>query len=290
MTPIAVTSLPTFVTLATRIASFLDADFVPYQESKFTELFGERESVVAVMAVGIVVRKIAPLLRDKWHDPAVVVVSPDGKFVIPLIGGHHGANALARKLGGLGLIPVITTATEAVGRPSVEGIAAATGTEVLTRDATRPVNAASLEGTIGVYVVKGPAVVIGDPGVAFLARRGRYSIGLGCRKGTSASEVEEAVKSACSMAGIDPGEVAVYATTSRKTTDPGLTEAVQRLGGVLLYLDDATLNTKSGPTPSRASILGLGGVAEPSALITSKLGELVLAKVVIGRVTVAIAA
>ena len=56
------------------------------------------------MSMGIVVRKIAPLLDDKWTDPAVVVVSPDFRYAIPLLGGHHGANELAKELAGLGLV------------------------------------------------------------------------------------------------------------------------------------------------------------------------------------------
>ena len=75
------------------------------------------------MSMGIVIRGIAPHLTDKWTDPAVVVVTPDFRYAIPLIGGHHGANELAGELAGLGLVPVISTATEATGRDSVEAIA-----------------------------------------------------------------------------------------------------------------------------------------------------------------------
>jgi len=45
------------------------------------------QRIVAVMATGIAVRGIAPLLKDKWSDPAVVVVAPDLSFAIPVIGG-----------------------------------------------------------------------------------------------------------------------------------------------------------------------------------------------------------
>ena len=79
------------------------------------------------MSMGIVVRKIAPLLRDKWTDPAVVVISPDFRYAVPVLGGHHGANDLAKELAGLGLVPVITTATESRGRDSVESLAERTG-------------------------------------------------------------------------------------------------------------------------------------------------------------------
>jgi len=69
--------------------------------------------IVAVMASGIVVREICPLLRNKWEDAAVVLVDKQMKYAIPLLGGHHGANDVAKKLEGLGLQAAITTSFEA---------------------------------------------------------------------------------------------------------------------------------------------------------------------------------
>ncbi len=89
------------------------------------------------MSMGIVVRSIAPLLEDKWNDPAVVVVSPDLAYAIPLIGGHHGANELAKELSALGIRPVITTATESAGRDSVEGVGERCGCDIVNRESTR---------------------------------------------------------------------------------------------------------------------------------------------------------
>ncbi len=64
------------------------------------------------MSAGIAVRGISNLLNDKWTDPCVVVISPDFKFAIPILGGHHGGNDLAKKLKILDIKPIITTATE----------------------------------------------------------------------------------------------------------------------------------------------------------------------------------
>ena len=81
----------------------------------------------------------------------------------------------------------------------------------------------------------------------------------------------------------------VYATTTKKFNETGLVEAVGALSGNLIFLDDETINAQTGTGPSRASRIGLLGVAEPCALAVSKRKELVMGKKVYGSVTVAIA-
>ncbi|HJJ40986.1 MAG TPA: cobalamin biosynthesis protein, partial [Methanocorpusculum sp.] len=67
-----------------------------------------------------------------------------------------------------------------------------------------------------------------------------------------------------------------------------LHEAAAELGANLIFLDDATINAQIPQSASRASLLGLCGVAEPCCLALSEKGQLVLKKTVFGRVTVAI--
>ncbi|MCM2465505.1 cobalt-precorrin 5A hydrolase [Methanoculleus oceani] len=289
MTGTVVIALERFLPDARRIAGSLGADVLPYGPDAFRAAFAGYTRIVALMSAGIAVRGIAPLLADKWRDPAVVVVGPDLRYAVPVVGGHHGGNDLARELAVLGIEPVITTATETRGRESVEGIAARSGCDIVNRDSTRAVNAAMLDADVPLYAVTGPGIVVAGPGVSLLVRKGEYVVGVGCRKDVGAAEVGEAVRQALRKAGISPDAVLVYATTTKKRGEAGLLEAVLDLGGNLVFLDDETLNAQEAPSPSRASLIGLAGVAEPAALAISKRKVLVLAKQTYGSVTVAIA-
>ena len=74
-------------------------------------LFSAGRPIVAVMASGALIRLLAPLLSDKQTEPPVLAVAEDGSCVVPLLGGHHGANDLARSIAAaLGAHAAITTA------------------------------------------------------------------------------------------------------------------------------------------------------------------------------------
>lgn len=289
MTDTVVIALNRFEDAARLIAEALPADCMLYSPDAFGTAFGRYKRIVAVMSAGIAVRQIAPLIADKWRDPAVVVVSPDLRYAVPILGGHHGGNDLARALAELGIEPVITTATEVFGRESVEGIAAKNSCDIVNRNSTRMVNAALLDADIPLYAVTGPGIVVAAPGVSFLVRAGEYVVGVGCRKGASAGAVTAAVQEALRSVGITPDEVFVYATTVKKRNEAGLLKAVDDLGGNLVFVDDMTINAEKGIGPSRASLIGLAGVAEPCALAVSKRRELILEKQIYGSVTVAVA-
>jgi cobalt-precorrin 5A hydrolase len=289
MNDTVVIALFRFLDKAKTIAQFLGAEVREYKPDIFSEIFPHTRRIVAVMSMGIVVRSIAPLLNDKWNDPAVVVVSPDLVYAIPLIGGHHGANELAKELSALGIQPVITTATEAAGRDSVEGVGERCGCDIVNRESTRQVNAAMLDIDVPLFAVKGPGIVIAGPDVSILLKKGEYSVGIGCRKGVKKEEVLDAIRNALAEKGVAKDDVLVYATTQKKLNESGLTEAISSLSGNLIFLDDETINAQTGLTSSRATKIGLLGVAEPCALAVAKKKHLIMSKKVYGRVTVAIA-
>lgn len=90
----------------------------------FPTIWEGHDAIVAVMALGIVVRLAGPLAVDKRRDPAVVVVDDAGRFAISVLGGHGGgANELAASVAEiLGALPVITTASESQRLPAVDRI------------------------------------------------------------------------------------------------------------------------------------------------------------------------
>lgn len=80
-----------------------------------TELFHPRRGLIYIAPCGVVVRAIAPHLKHKLSDPAVVVVDVRGRWAVSLLSGHEGgANDLALEAANaLGAEPVITTTSEA---------------------------------------------------------------------------------------------------------------------------------------------------------------------------------
>lgn len=85
-------------------------------------LFAEHQALVVFAALGVVVRVLAPVLRDKRVDPAVVVVDEEARHAISVLSGHRGgANRLARAVAAaLGARAVLTTATEVQGFPALD--------------------------------------------------------------------------------------------------------------------------------------------------------------------------
>jgi len=110
----------------------------------FAKLFKVSDAIIAVMAVGIVVRSIAPFIANKMTDPAVVVVDDLGKYTISLLSGHiRGANRLTKLVAGyIGATPVVTTATELLGRKPVEEIAEERDLKIVNSETLTPVNSA----------------------------------------------------------------------------------------------------------------------------------------------------
>lgn len=88
--------------LSKKLGTFLSAECL-HRPKPFTDIIRERfqngNRMILICAIGIAVRTIAPLLNDKYRDPAVLVLDEYGRFVVPILSGHEGgANDLARQI------------------------------------------------------------------------------------------------------------------------------------------------------------------------------------------------
>jgi cobalt-precorrin 5A hydrolase len=287
MGEIAIIAFPRAIDGARKIQEFVGGEIIPYSKDAFKQAF-EYDAIIAVMAAGIAVRNIAPLVRDKWEDPAVLVVDSGLNFAIPILGGHHGGNELARKLAVLGLAPVITTATEVMGKDSVESIAETLGCRIMNRDSTKKVNTALLEKDIEVLCVKGPKILLVDDDVTVLKRNGLI-VGIGANRGVARIEVTEAVSRALSEIEAEIDSVKCFASAVIKKNEMGIIDAAASFGKEVKFVPHELINSIRAPTGSKAKALGLNGVCEPAALALSEEKKLLLKKRIYGNVTIAIA-
>lgn len=118
---------------AKRVKECMDVSVEIYTKDSFLgswkdfvgELFQKYSYLLFIMATGIVVRVIAPYLKNKTVDPGIMVMDEQGRFVISLLSGHlGGANAYTEKIAkSIKAIPVITTASDVLGLISVDLLA-----------------------------------------------------------------------------------------------------------------------------------------------------------------------
>jgi cobalt-precorrin 5A hydrolase len=259
---------------------------VLYDKDKMVTVLERYELMVAVMAVGIVVRNLCRHLKDKWTDRPVVAIDSCLSCAVPIVGGHHGANELACFLASrLGLFAAITTATDASGRPCLEEAATRLCATVVNKESSKAINLTFLKEDIPVIRLKGPKIVVVDEDVAVLKARGLV-VGIGARKGVSASEVLQAIDEALSEVDRKREDIAILATAWLKRDEEGMLQAASILEREMIYLSQETLNSQAPSTVSRARDLGLAGVAEPAVLALAT--KLIFPKKAYGRVTVAI--
>ncbi len=257
-------------------------DIIEYHGGVFAEHWGEYDCFVGLMASGIAMRKTAPLLDDKWEDPAVVVVDEELTWAIPLTGGHHGANQVADDLASMGAVPAMTTASEAAGKQGVEERAKALDTHVVNGDSTVATNLAVLDETLGpVARLDGPAAVVADDDVTVLNRNKEEGVvlGTGSVSGATAEQFLDAWRGALEGTGFGVEDVEFVATATRKEEEDGLLAAAEQLDLGVVSFEKETLVEFEGPTPSRSKeLIGWPGVAEASAIAGGRDHDLVCEK------------
>ncbi|NPD32359.1 cobalamin biosynthesis protein CbiG [Eggerthellaceae bacterium zg-997] len=234
------------------------------------ERFGRADALLFVGAAGIAVRSVAPLLRDKLLDPAVVSVDERGAFAVPLVSGHvGGANRLARQVAALcGGRAAVSTATDVNGVFAIDEWAARTGLAIVEREVAREASARLLEGLpvgltcsfplagsvpSGFSTLDGkdaraaddsrPAADLPAVGVAIGLSEGVtpfprtlhlvprvVTVGVGCRRGTPPARLRDAVLRALEAAECSRWALAAVASIDVKADEPAVIELARAWG------------------------------------------------------------
>lgn len=277
-------------------------------------IFNEVDAMIFVGSVGIAVREIAPHVRDKSTDPAVVSIDELAMFSVPLLSGHiGGANDLALELAqALGATPVITTATDINKRFSVDAWAARKGYAIASLSRAKTVSATILEQDVPLScdfpIVTGlPRGVVagetGDVGIRISICKDEpfertlrlippvLHLGIGCRKGTDAQTIREAVKAVLEKHNIDIRALKCAASIDLKANEEGLLEFCREQELPVQFYSAEELKAVPGTFTSSEfvqSVTGVDNVCERSALIGAE--ELIVKKTALNGVTVALAA
>jgi cobalt-precorrin 5A hydrolase len=285
------------------------------------KIFDAYEGLVFIMACGIVVRSIAPYLQSKTTDPAVVVVDEQGRYAISLSGGHWGgANELAKRAAAfLSGQAVITTATDLRRVVAFDLVAKANEWVIENYSDLKTVSAALLNGEpVGFFTdcrLTGglpPPLYPGRGGqparyavllsnstgwqiaadLTLLVRPRNLIIGIGCKKGTGAARIAASVTDFLAKNHKSRPALKLMATIDLKASEPGIVEFCQTNSLPLGTFSPEAIRQVEGQlsfSPFVHQTVGVGGVAEPCALLGGVRTRLVCPKTVYPGLTLALA-
>ncbi|MBI4687291.1 MAG: cobalamin biosynthesis protein [Nitrospirae bacterium] len=302
------------------------AEIIKFSAEKAQGEWNKSKCLIFIMASGIVVRAIAPLIKDKRTDPAVIVLDEKGKHIISLLSGHlGGANKITKEIAYfLGGQAVITTASDVNNLPSIDMWAKGNDLVIENWDAVPEISTRFLNsGALRVYIdqntehgaqntdIRLPEeflqitdLVMADiiitnkatpnpqpPTPCLYLHPKNLILGIGCNSGTSAEEIEEVVRKVLRKNNLSFLSVCSIATIDLKANEAGLLRFADKYGFKINTFTANELNTVEGIEKSEAVFKATGayGVAEPAAILASDKGELAVAKQKDGNVTVAVA-
>lgn len=265
--------------------------------------FGNGHVLLFVGAVGIAVRALSGLPKDKLRDSPVLVTDDNAGYVIPILGGHaQGANKMAVVLASLiGAVPVITTSTDGNGAFSADVFAAEHRLKIRNREGIKTVSARAIEGknitlSIKNYPPSGPVDVIvadeTDAEYTLLLSPKQYTVGLGMKKGKDAKESEAFFLRTLREAGIGPEDVYAICTIDVKEEEPAVRALRDQYRIPVLSFDKDLLMKARGTFHSSDFVsrtVGADNVCERAAVLGAGAGgSLVLPKCAENGMTIAI--
>ncbi len=277
------------------------------------DAFGAGRPIIGICATGILIRTLAPFLISKESDPPVLAVAEDGSVVVPLLGGHHGANALAVRLAeALGVTAALTTASDVTLRVPLDAPPA--GWRLREKTGYKRVAAELLAGASARIVVESGSephwllalpqaedasitILVSDRADAtadLVYAPQTVVLGLGCERLAEESEVWALVEESLAKTNIAPEAVACVASIALKAAEPAIHGVARRLNVPARFFDVARLERETPRLKNPSDLVyretGCHGVAEGAALAAVDAeGDLVLPKQRSQRATCAVA-
>jgi cobalt-precorrin 5A hydrolase/precorrin-3B C17-methyltransferase len=250
---------------------------VPTADTQFNEtiehiqmLFKAGHPIIGFCASGILIRALAPILSDKRTEPPVVAVSEDGSSIVPLLGGHRGANELARLLAkALGGHAAITTAGDTALGIALD--APPKGWKLANPEDAKPVMAELLSGApvqvLGSadWLKRDKLTISEDAELTLLAtdepvdgtptrlvyHPQRYVVGVGCARGCDPQELIDLVDTHLAVQGVAKGAVACVATIDLKADEAAMNALAAHLDAPYVSSQLKRWNWKSRASRTR---------------------------------------
>ncbi len=297
-----------------RTARVGEAD-VTFEEtaSHLQRLFQDGVPIIGVCASGILIRALAPMLADKTTEPPVVAVAEDGSAVVPLLGGHAGANDLARRIAEvLNVDPAITTAGDV--RFGIALDDPPDGWHLANPQDAKDVAAALLAGAgaklsgslpwleashipaAGNGSVELVSTVRVDAGSAtrLVYNPRTLALGVGCERNCSAQELIGLVRSTLAAHDLTPASLALVASIDLKADEDAVHAVGEYFGVPVRFLSAQDLNREAPRLRNPSTVVmrevGCPGVAEGAALAGAGAdGTLLIEKTKSQRATCAVA-
>ncbi|MGL1932766.1 MAG: cobalamin biosynthesis protein [Desulfotalea sp.] len=275
------------------------------------------DGFVLIIATGIVVRSIAPLIQDKRQDPAIVTMDETGKYAISLLSGHlGGANELTQKVATLvNAQAVISTASDCQNLPALDLWARDNHLETRDNSAFTTVSAALVNGDqVKVFINQNcqpadiPTPMIQTPKsneaniiVSFLKNEYKPTalnlvpkkliVGIGCKRNTSLSDLKNALTELCDSLQIPIKSIIKICSIDAKSDEVGLLELSKELEIPCKFFNKKEINQFTELQVSAMAMKAVGaiGVAEPTAMLGARTEELFSHKRKWSNITMALA-
>jgi len=263
----------------------------PKATAHLAKLFQEQRPIIGLCASGILIRAIGPHLNDKFSEPPVIAVAEDGSSAVPLLGGHHGANDIARRIAEIaGGHAAITTASDVVfGRAfdePDEGIVLANPQHMKSATSAKLSGHEVRVETTEHVVQGGPAHLVYHPRTLVL--------GLGSERNAPAAEMIALAEQCLSAQNLSPASVAFVVSIDLKSDEAAIHATARHFKVPARFFTAEELNAEAprlkNPSAIVAKEVGTPGVAEAAALAgAGPEAALIVEKTKSARATCAIA-